>query len=97
VDVRLARARRATLVIVSSDAEGLTERVQRVLATARLEASYQSGAYGEAGLTEVQYLVRGEGRPLTAEPSEVLAQLRAHPGVRSLRWRVERGDDEADG
>jgi putative Mg2+ transporter-C (MgtC) family protein len=93
VDVRLTRDRRATLVIVSSDADGLTERVQRVLASARLEASYQSGAYGEAGLAELQYAVLWRGPPMKTEPSDLLAQLRAHPGVRSLRWSVD-ADDE---
>jgi len=34
---------------------------------------------------------------MTTEPSDVLAQLRAHPGVRSVRWCVEREDDEASG
>jgi len=95
VDLTLARDRHATLVVVSSDAEGLTERVRHVLATAFLEAIYQSGTYGEAG-QEVQYVVRWRGGPMTTEPSEVLAQLRAHPGVRSVRWCVDR-DDEAIG
>jgi putative Mg2+ transporter-C (MgtC) family protein len=97
VDLMLVRDHRATLVIVSSDAEGLTERVLRVLAGARLEVSYQSGAYGEGGLVEVHYVVRWRGPPMTTEPTEVLAQLRAHPGVRSLQWRLELGDDEATG
>jgi len=34
---------------------------------------------------------------MTTEPSDVLAHLRAHPGVRSVRWCVERDDDEASG
>jgi putative Mg2+ transporter-C (MgtC) family protein len=97
VDMKLARDRRALLVIASSDAEGSRELVQRVLASARLDASYQSGTYGEEGLAELQYVVRWRGAPMTTEPSEVLAQLRAHPGVRSVRWSVERGDDEASG
>jgi putative Mg2+ transporter-C (MgtC) family protein len=97
VDMRLTRDRRATLVVVSNDAEGLTERVQRVLASARLQASYQSGVYGEAGLTEVQYAVHWRGPPSTSEPSAMLAQLRAHPGIQSVRWSADEGEDEAGG
>ena len=96
VDLKLPRDRHATLVVVSSDAEGLTVLVHRVLASALLEASYRSGSYGEAGHVEVQYLVRWRGGPMTTEPSDVLAQLRAHPGVRSVRWCAEL-DDEATG
>ncbi len=94
VDESLRRDRHAILVVVSSGAEGLTGLVQRVLASALLEPIYQSGTYGEAGHVEVQYVVRWRGGPMTTEPSDVLAQLRAHPGVRSVRWCVDR-DDEA--
>jgi putative Mg2+ transporter-C (MgtC) family protein len=96
VDVMVPRDRSATLVVVSNETEGLTELVQRVLASAHLGASYRSGTYGEAGI-EVQFAVRWRGAPMTTEPSEVLAQLRAHAGVRSVRWSVEWEDDEASG
>jgi uncharacterized membrane protein YhiD involved in acid resistance len=76
--------------------QGITELVQRVLASALLEASYQSGTFGGAGPVELQYVVRWRGQPMTREPSNVLAQLQAHPGVRSVRWRVER-DEETTG
>lgn len=97
VDVGLARDCHAILVVVSNDTEGLTGLVQRVLASALLEGRYTSGTYGEAGLVEVQYALRWRGGPMTTEPSDVLAQLRAHPGVRSVRWCVESDDDEAIG
>jgi putative Mg2+ transporter-C (MgtC) family protein len=97
VDLRLARDRRASLLVVSKDAEGLMELVKRVLATASLEASYRSGTYGEDGVTELQIVARWRGEPMTTEPSDVLAQLRRHPGVRSVRWIVELSDDEESG
>jgi putative Mg2+ transporter-C (MgtC) family protein len=97
VDVKIARDRHAVLVVVSNDAEGLTGLVQRVLASAPFEARYQSGTYGDAGQVEVQYVVRWRGAAMTTEPSDLLAQLRAHPGVRSVRWCMERDDDEATG
>jgi putative Mg2+ transporter-C (MgtC) family protein len=95
VDEKLPRDRRAILVIVSSNADGITEVVQRVLASALLEASYQSGTFGEAGPVELQYVVRWRGGPMTREPSDVLARLQAHPGVRSVRWCVERDEETA--
>ena len=94
LDLKLPRDRSATLVLVSSEAEGLTDVVKRILASARLDVSYQSGAYGEAGLAELRYVVSWRGVPMTSEPSDLLAQLRSHPGVRSVRWSVAREDDE---
>jgi hypothetical protein len=42
----------------------LTGLVQRVLASALLEASYHSSTYAE--VVEVQYLVRWRGGPMTS-------------------------------
>jgi putative Mg2+ transporter-C (MgtC) family protein len=88
VDVQLPRDQHATLVIVATTREGLEGRVRAALARARLQATYESGCY-VAGRVEVRYVVRWRGGTMDREPSDLLAELCAYPGVESVRWSVE--------
>jgi putative Mg2+ transporter-C (MgtC) family protein len=93
VDLKLPRDRYATLAVVSKAGQDLNDAIGRALSRARLEATYDSGTYGQDQV-EVRYVVHWRGSPIAGEPSEMLAELSAQPGVRCVQWNVERSDVE---
>jgi putative Mg2+ transporter-C (MgtC) family protein len=93
VDLMLPRERHATLAVVSNAGAGLNDAIGRALSRARLEATYDSGTYG-AEQVEIRYIVHWRGSFIAHEPSELLAELSAQPGVRRVEWNVEHVDVE---
>jgi putative Mg2+ transporter-C (MgtC) family protein len=88
-DEKLPRDRRAAVVVEARKAEGLDERIRATLTGAGFDASYHSGVYGDGAGVELHYVVRWRGASVHAEPTALLAQLSACPGVESVRWNVE--------